>query len=240
LSDIFEEVDQSVRQDRVTELWKKYGLLVWLAAALLIGGVALFKFMEHNAGIAAQERSAALEVAIESLEAGKYAEAESALQVLVDADTKLSPLAAHYLAQTRFAGNGDAVAAANTLSSASQFDGDPYQKLALLKTAYFRADTLSLTELEAALGGLLADEGTVGAMARELVAAKAYADGDISRARTEFNRLKFDPSAPEGVIRRADLALAAMPVVAQDTGEMPTEPPAEPAAPTQETEETSP
>jgi hypothetical protein len=127
-------------------------------------------------------------------------------------DPKLAPLAAHFLAQTKYEGGGDAAAAAELLASVGGTEGGPYERLALLKSAYFKADTMTLEELELTLGSLADDESTVGALSRELIAAKAFEAGDLARARTIYNRLRFDAYAPQGLVQRADIALAAIPV----------------------------
>jgi DNA-binding SARP family transcriptional activator len=49
------------------------------------------------------------------------------------------------------------------------------------------------------LGDMKEEETALGALSRELIAAKAYAEGDAARARTAYNRLKFDAAAPQGV-----------------------------------------
>ncbi|RAN31604.1 hypothetical protein HY3_16335 [Hyphomonas pacifica] len=193
-------------------LWKRYRPFVYGAAALLIGAVALNEFvlrpqMEESRA----ERAKAFESAASLLEDGDYAEAQTAFKNLVDSDSKISPLAAQYLAQAQYEGGGDAAGAARSLSDVAAFEGDPYARLSILKSAYFTVDNQSLSELESSLGSLLEDPGALGSLARELVAAKAFESGDIARARAEFNRLRFDAAAPEGVKRRADIALAAIP-----------------------------
>lgn len=239
MSDIFEEVDESIRQDRISKLWKQYGMFVWLAAGLLIAAVAYNEYRQSRLGEDALARGSALDAALVQLDDGKYVEATASLQALVDAKTPMSPLAAHYLAQAKYKGGGDTEGAAAVLVGIGAVDGEPYEKLALLKAAYLRADTLNAEELEAMLGGLIADEGALGALSRELMAAKMYALGDIAGARTAFNRLKFEPAAPNGVRERAEIALAAMPAAPE--AETPTTPetPAETAAPV-EIEETRP
>lgn len=239
MSDIFEEVDESIRQDRISKLWKQYGMFVWLAAGLLIAAVAYNEYRQTRVGEDALARGAALDAALVQLDDGKYVEASASLQALVDAKTTMSPLAAHYLAQAKYKGGGDIDGAAAVLVGIGDVDGEPYEKLALLKAAYLRADTLNLEELEAMLGGLIVDEGALGALSRELMAAKMYALGDVAGARTAFNRLKFEPAAPNGVRNRAEIALAAMPAAPE--AETPTTPEtsAETAAPV-EIEETSP
>ena len=89
-----------------------------------------------------------------------------------------------------------------------------------------------MPELEATLGTLVTEDTALGAMARELIAAKAYATGDIARARTEYSRLKFDAAAPQGVVQRAEIALDAIPVPPDGAGEvpLPTEAPTDAAA----------
>jgi hypothetical protein len=235
LSDIFEEVDESLRQDKIETVWKRYRLFVYGGAALLIGAVALNEFVitPHFAKLRA-ERAQAFETAETQLIEGDYAEAQTGFRELVDEESSLSPLAANYLAQTLYEGSGDVAGATDVLETAGKADGSPFERVALLKAAYAKADTLSLTELEAMLGDMKEEETALGALSRELIAAKAYAEGDAARARTAYNRLKFDAAAPQGVIRRSEIALAAIPIPA-DTGEAA---PAEEAAPADASETT--
>jgi hypothetical protein len=247
LSDIFEEVDESIRHDRLEIWWKRYQFFVYGGVVLVIGAVAVNEFViAPRAEAARAARALELETALSELHNGSYAAAESAFAELADGGSKLAPLAANYLAQARFEGGGDADGAAEALAAIGAVEGSPFDRLALLKKAYFKADGQSMTELEATLGSLVEDEGPLGALARELVAAKAFATGDTARARTEFNRLRFDAAAPAGVKRRAELALAAIPAVeaaepvpdaASEAQETETEAPAPAPAPA-ESEET--
>ena len=199
MSDIFEEVDESIRQDRLEIWWKRYQFFVYGAVALVIGAVAVNEFViMPRAEAARTARALELETALSELHNGSYAAAEAAFADLADGGSKLAPLAANYLAQVRFEGGGDADGAAEALAAIGAVEGSPFDRLALLKKAYFKADGQSMTELEATLGSLVDDEGPLGALARELVAAKAFATGDTARARTEFNRLRFDAAAPAG------------------------------------------
>ena len=201
--------------------------------SLLIGAVAVNEFVVRPQAEAAQAaRALELENAVKALEEGRYEEAQAAFQAIVGSGSRLAPLAAHYLARTQLEGGGDAEAAAATLASIGGTEGGAYERLALLKAAYFRADTLTMPELEATLGSLVTEDTALGAMARELIAAKAYAIGDIARARTEYSRLKFDAAAPQGVVQRAEIALDAIPVLPDGAGEvpLPTEAPTDAAA----------
>lgn len=232
MSDIFEEVDDSLRQDKIETAWKRYRLFVYGGAALLIGAVALNEFVIHpHFAEVRTTRALAFEQAETQLVEGDYADAQAGFRELVGEESSLSPLAANYLAQTLYEGSGDAAGATEVLEAAGKADGSPFERVALLKAAYAKADTVSLAELETLLGDLKEEETNLGALARELIAAKAYAEGDAARARTAYNRLKFDAAAPQGVVRRAEVALAAIPIPAE-TG---TEAPAEAAETTEET-----
>lgn len=230
MTDIFTEVDEGVRQEKLASWWIRWRPFIYGAVAVLVGSVAINEFiLKPQAASARAARALELENAVKALEDGQYEEAEAAFRAIVESKSKLAPLAAHYLAQTQLEGRGDAAAAAETLAAIGGTEGGPYERLALLKAAYFRADTLSLSELEVTLGALVSEDSALGALARELVAAKAYAEGDIARARTEYNRLKFDAAAPAGVVQRAEIALDAIPLPPETAPETtaPDEAPAE-------------
>jgi hypothetical protein len=213
VSDIFTEVDEGIRQEKLEGLWKKWRPFVYGGVAALIIGVAVNEFvLKPQAEARREARALALENGIRALEDADYVAAEEAFTKIMNDDPKLAPLAAHFLAQTKFEGGGDAAAAAELLASVGGTEGGPYERLALLKSAYFKADTMTLEELELTLGSLADDESTIGALSRELIAAKAFEAGDAARARTIYNRLRFDAYAPQGLVQRADIALAAIPV----------------------------
>lgn len=222
MSDIFTEVDEGIRQEKLAIWWSRWRPFVYGSVIVLVGSVAINEFVVRPQSEAAQAaRALELENAVKALEEGQYEEAQAAFQAIVDAETKLSPLAAHYLAQVQLEGGGDAEAAAATLAAIGGTEGGPYERVALLKAAYFRADALTMPELEATLGTLVTEDTALGALARELIAAKAFSTGDIARARAEYNRLKFDAAAPQGVVQRAEIALDAIPLAPDGASEVP-------------------
>lgn len=235
MSDIFTEVDEGVRQEKLASWWSRWRPFIYGAIAVLVGSVAINEFIvKPQAAASRAARALELENAVKALEDGRYEEAEAAFKAIVDGGSKLAPLAANYLAQTQLEGRGDAAAAADTLAAIGGTEGGPYERLALLKSAYFRADALTMSELEATLGALVNEDTALGALARELIAAKAFADGDIARARTEYSRLKFDAAAPAGVVQRAEIALDAIPLPPETAPET-TAPETAPAEEPQET-----
>ncbi|MEO1188844.1 MAG: hypothetical protein AAFW60_07210 [Pseudomonadota bacterium] len=219
MADIFEEVEEGLRQDRMSGLWKKYGVLAYIGAALLIGGVALNEYLKVRADQTTENNALRLESALNEVEARNYEEAAAQLTAIIGDDIAPAKVAAHYLAGVRLDGNGDVLAAADVLAASVGAAEDPTEKLALIKSAYLKADTVSRSELEGLLAPLANDDGPFGALAKELIAAKALQDGDIEFARREFGFLRFAQNVPSGVVTRATQALDALPPVSEVTPE---------------------
>lgn len=217
MSDIFEEVEEEVRKDKLSEVWRRYGFLVWLAALGIVGYVAYSEWSTYRAAQTQEERIVMLESALTALETGETELALSQLTELVEADTALSPLAAHYLARARVEGGGDVDGAVAALNAAADADGRAFEQLALLKSVYLRGETMTLEEMERELAPLTALETPLGALAQEAIAGKAYATGDYARARTMLNRLRLSAYAPSGLVRRATIALEAIPRATTET-----------------------
>lgn len=249
MSDIFEEVEESLRQDKAANLWKRFGPIVWVIGILIIGTVGYREWSVGQAARATEARIIQFEDARAKLEEGDYAAAQTGFETLANSGTDIAPLAAQFLARSYYEGNGDVSGAADVLELVAGID-TPMQKLALLKAAYLRADTLDLAGLESFLGALPSEPTAFGALALELIAAKALREGDLDRARQEFSYLRFAPNAPQGVVQRAETTLTVIP--AADVADEPVEggqaDPVEPASdsselsdapgdPTQEEEE---
>ena len=210
MSDVFEEVEESLRQDKVSLWWKRYGIFVWAIGLSIIGAVAWREYALYQAGEETEARVEAFEAARTELLDGDYEAAQAGFADLVQADAEISPVAAQYLARSYYEGNGDLDGAIAVLQTAGEEEG-PLERLSLLKSVYLRADSFTLPELEAELGEMHKESTALGALALELVAAKALKEGDITRAREEFSYLRFAPGAPQGVVQRAEVALSVIP-----------------------------
>lgn len=241
MADIFDEVEEGIRQDKWADRWKKYGIFAYLGAALILGGVGLNEYLTFTRAQAVQANSGEFEAALKTLNDGDFEVSGQQFDTLVGRDIDLSTLAAHYLSRVRLDGNGDAAAAADVLAEASLRGEGPAEKLAQLKAAYLLSDEMSRTELEAMLAGLRGDDSAFDILALELVAAKALAEGDVAFARGEFEYLRIAANAPPGVSKRANQALAAMSPVSPATEEVTeeTDPTPMPETETVEGEETS-
>ena len=98
MSDIFEEVDESLRQDKIETAWKRYRPFVYGGAVLLIGSVALNEFVLRPAAEKARDaRALEFETSETQLAEGDYAEAQAGFREIVDGESSLAPLAANFV-----------------------------------------------------------------------------------------------------------------------------------------------
>ena len=213
MSDVFEEVEESLRQDKASLWWKRYGIFVWALGIAIVAFVAYSEWSGAQKDKQTVERVIAFETARAQLADGDYASAEAGFSDLITGGSDIAPLAAQLLAQTQYEGNGDLDSAAATLQASAQSGADgPVERLALLKSAYLKSGNMNLAELEAYLGDLPSRPTAIGVLATELIAAKAFSEGDFSRARAEFSYLQFAANVPPGVVQRAEVALTVIPV----------------------------
>lgn len=217
MSDVFEEVEESLRQDKASLWWQKYGIFVWILGIGIVGAVAYFEWASVQKDKRIAEHAIAFEQARTDLANGDYASAETGFSELVARETEIAPLAAQLLAKTQYEGNGDIDSAAATLKASSDNGADgPVERLALLKSAYLTSDDMSLAELETYLGDLVGRPTAIGVLATELIAAKAFSEGDFQRAREEFSYLQLAANSPPGVVQRAEVALTVIPVSTEE------------------------
>jgi len=211
LADIFEEVEEGIRQDLWQQRWQRYRVVVYVLVAMLIGGTGLGEYLRADQANRLERNSTAYDVGLNQLEAQDYRAAETSFQNLVAKQNRLSPAAGQMLAEVYYSGFGDLDSAVDVMSSAVNEAALPTEKLALIKLAYLQADQVSLVELEELLAPVTVGLDAFGALAAELLAMKALAEGDIEYARQEFDLLLISGAAPNGVRQRASQALSLMP-----------------------------
>lgn len=221
MADIFSEVDEGLRQDRAADLWKKWGPFVIGAAVLLVAAVGVWEYLKYSRAQAIETVAQDYMVAMDSFEDGNFEEAESQFTQIAEGDGGFATIAGH-MAAAAAQSQGDREAAIQRLQAVSAGTDNVYSDLAILKNAYMQADELPIGELESLVAPLLTGAGPTDALARELIAAKALADGDIERARRDYQTLSFrlddGNRLPEFQqrIQRAMLALPPAPVAAAD------------------------
>lgn len=231
MTDIFEEVDESLRQDTVLKWWKRALPFLIAAIVLVIGAVAAFEIFRFQRADAIDAQARVYDTAITAIEAENLPAARNAFAQVGQGEGGFAAIANHMLAEVEQEMSDDPAAIAQHLRIAAAADG-LYGDLAALKLAYAKADTAELAEIESIVAPLVQKGGQIGSLARELVAAKALSAGDIERARSEYQALSFELEAPEAMKVRVSQTLQTLPPRPAEAAATPAaQPAAEPPQP---------
>ena len=82
MTDIFQEVDEEVRREKLKKLWQRYGNFIIAACLLVVVAVGAWRGYEWWETKKAAENGAAFEQAVTLAESGKQQEAEAAFAKL--------------------------------------------------------------------------------------------------------------------------------------------------------------
>jgi hypothetical protein len=208
MADIFREVDEDVRSDRLTRAWGKYSIVVYGVAAAIVLATAAFTYLRHEKTVAAQAAGAKYEAAQQLARAGKSAEAASAFAGLA----KESPEGVRALALLRGAEEqslSDRAGAVRALDGLAADASVPplLQDAARLRAGLLRADEADKAELESRFGPLL--NGAFRYSAREMLALAALKRNDYESAGRLLDQIVVDPNTPSAMRQRAE-ALASL------------------------------
>lgn len=206
MADIFQEVDEEVRRERLQQLWQRYGNLIIAACILFVAAVGAWRGYEWWQAKKAGESGAAFENAVTLAEAGKHQEAEAAFAKLAaDGSAGYRALArlrdAAELAQT----DRPAAVKAYDEIAADGSAGTVIQQLAAVRAAILLVDTAPYSEIKQRLEPLTATDKTFRHSARELLALSAWKAGDMTAAKQWSDMIISDPQSPEGTRSRAEV-----------------------------------
>jgi hypothetical protein len=209
VTDIFNEVDEEVRRERLQKLWDRYQFFIIAAAVLLVAGIGAWRGYEYWMAQKAAAAGAEFEHAVTLSEQGKHAEAQAAFaKVAAEAPKGYAVLArfraATELAQTKPA---EAVKAYDAIASDASLD-PAWQDLAALRAGMLMVDSAPFAELEKRLKPLSEPGRVYRHSARELLALSAWRNHDLAAARRYIDMTAADGETPPGTRQRMDVLSA--------------------------------
>jgi hypothetical protein len=204
-----QEVDESLRQDRMLAIARRYGAWVvgaFVAFILGIGGWQLWRAQTTNAARAQSEDYAAAQALARE---GNFAEAKAEFERLSNEGPRAYRVMAQMEHGAVLAVEGDLEAALAAFDGAAEAATDPIMRqTAQLRAAYIVAETQDFAALQARLQPLIDAESRLSYLARELLAIEAWEAGETDLARDTLENLSLAFEAPEAVRQRAQVALA--------------------------------
>jgi len=210
VSDVFREVEEDLRQERLKHLAKRFGPYVAGVAILAIavaGGYAYFQSWQQDRR---EEASNTFVTALNEASAGEVDKALETLDGEANAgDGGYAILAAFAAAGIR-SGNGEeqAAIAGWRVLAADSAAGQPLRDAATLLAAMHAMNTDEVpADLEAELAPLAGSSRPLSYLARELTALLALSQGDAVRAKEILATLLEDPQIPAGLRERVSQLL---------------------------------
>lgn len=211
MADIFQEVDEALRQDRAREWWTRHGTKVIAAAVLVVLAIAGWNGWHWYQTSQRAKASMAFTTAIEGLARDKdKAASVAALEKLTSGVEPYASLARLKLAQLKAEAGERPAAAAQFAAAAQAADSSDLKDLSVLLSAMQAFETASPEELEARLKPLAERNRPWRASALELLAAVAMKRNDPAAARALWSQLRDDPATPPAMRERAREMIVAL------------------------------
>ena len=200
MSDIFREVEEDVRRERLEKFWKRHGLWVIALVVLVLAGVAGWQFWERQQAQKRLEYSEAFVAAQRISDPGQAVTAFA--EIARQASGGYAQLARMAQANALYA-TGQLKTSLDLYRQIGNEDKGEIGNAARLRAAWIIADTASRKELEDLLAPLNAEGSAWQPMAQELLAFSDYRGAKVKAASDAFRSLSENPLAPEGLRNRA-------------------------------------
>ncbi len=212
MADVFKEVDEALREERFTKLWKKYGrAVIALAVAVVaaVAGLQGWRVYDLNRRSELSDRYAA---ALEQAVAGQTAPALNALADLSNSGDGGYPGLAAFERARMLAESGDLDGAVATWERIAENTalGPGFRSVAVLLSVMRSLDDGDPAALRKRLEPLAVEGQSFRASALEMLALLALREGDRETARAHYTKIADDRAAPSGVRARAAQMLAAL------------------------------
>jgi hypothetical protein len=196
VADIFHEVEEELRKDKYNELLRKWGPLALAAALAVILGAAGWQFWGYWQTSQSHAMSDTYVAAVALVENEQLSEADLALQnISEEASNGYAGLALMQRGEMALQAGDNESAGYLFEQAAGEFETLAFSDLARVKAGMALFDILSINDLENRLSETMQPERPYRLLAMEVIAAKAFADGDMDRALLDYETIANDLDA---------------------------------------------
>lgn len=203
------EVNEELRSDAATAIWKKYGkFIIGGAVAIVVGVAGNVAYKEYTENQAAASGDIFLE-ALTAAREGRQDEAIEGFDKLEAEGYGAYPLMAKLRAATVLADKGDASGAIATFQAVATDNGVPkaLQDVAKIRAAYLLVDHGSYDDVSREVEVLTDTENAMRHSAREALGLAAYKANDFTRAKEWMELIVDDRRTPQQMSTRAQVVL---------------------------------
>lgn len=208
MSDIFHEIEEDIRRERMARLWKRFGPFIIAVAVVIVVGVAGWRGWEWYSAKQAREAGGRYEAALDLAREGKSAEAQAAFDALVADAPGGYALLARFRAATATAATDSAAAAAQFEEIAQDISvPQRLRDLARIRAALLLVDTGSQSDVASRAEPLAVAGNPWRHSAREVLALAAWKAGNVADTRRWAQEIISDAETPPGIRARGQLLL---------------------------------
>ena len=191
---IFREVDEELRSDRMRALWRRFAPYVIGAAVGVVAIVALNEgwswYHSNNAAASSDE----LYQAFDLIEGGDLAAATAQLDAVIADGSGSYPVLAEFRKAGVLAQDGDTAAAVAAYDKLANEQSNPrLRELALVLAGTLLVDTGSLADVQARVETIATEGNPLRNAAREALGLAQYKAGDLAAAQASFEAVINDP-----------------------------------------------
>jgi hypothetical protein len=205
LSDIFREVEEDVRKEKLEKFWKAYGDYIIALVALIILGIAGFELWQRYQANQRDKASIAFSAAQRITDPRRAADAFADL-------AKTAPNGYRLLSRLEQADGmlaaGQHETAVALYKEIANEDKGGIGAVARMRAAWATVDTTSRADLQTLLAPLETASSAWKPMADEIFAYSDYRNHNLAKATQEFDALANDPATP-GALKSRARAMAA-------------------------------
>lgn len=208
MSDIFNEVDEEVRRERLRQLWNRHGNLaiaIAVLALVAVGGWRGYQYYENKQAAAA---GAQFDAAADLADQGKATDAEAAFgKIAVEGTQGYRTLARLRLAAVTAERDPKAAVTAYDAIANDASAGKVFQEYAGLRAGMLLVDSAPLADITKRLEPLAQTSGAFRHSARELLALAAVRASDSVAAKKWFDMILSDAETPQSMRTRIDMLM---------------------------------
>jgi len=200
VSDIFREVEEDVRRERLEKLWKAYGTHAIVGVALLFAGIGGWQFWQRHE---LQERQKISDAFIAAQRITNPQAAATAYADLARGAPKGYAEVARLSQAGAMLASGQRPDAIELFKQIAKEDSGPVGSVARLRAGWALADSASRKDLAELLKPLDQPGNAWRPNAREVLAYADYRAMDTKSALAKYSQLAVDPDSPQGLRNRA-------------------------------------
>jgi hypothetical protein len=198
MTDIFDEISDDLRQQKLNQFWKENGAWIIggaIGAVLLTAGLSAWREYAHNRDLKQTTQLVRLQKTADLPKLESFAADTGKNHAMMARFAQADA----YLTQKE---KDKALATYNTIANTSGLD-KPWRDLARLHSITLRLDKDAPEALAKELSALAGDDGVWRYSAREMEALLAARQGQMQKAAEILTQLSADPQAPEAMRQRA-------------------------------------